>query len=287
MIKDITYFVLDFNPVGDKVARENLTLAVETLRDRHDKALAADFFLVNQGSQHSTHRSALEYLALQNDFHYLDLRTNLGISRGINFCVNVARSRYVCLVTSDCIVTRGMDTNLVSYLEREPKCLLAMPLSQKSDVDYQQFIPKEQYGAADVEINQPSISPVIAHEFSVAMWPKRAFDIVGYYNERFKACFENLDWALRCYLSGHNTAIIGNSFVWHYHGGCRKSGAAAHTYDGYIKMDSEYDQTKLRPIWDEEWPGINWDTLYRPQRLKGPRPNIPWKKLGYIQDVNY
>lgn len=286
-MKDITYFVLDYNPGGDATARENLVLAVESLRERHDKTLKADFFLVNQGCAESTQRSALEYLALKNNFHYLDLRTNLGISRGINFCANVARSKYVCLVTSDCVITHGMDSALVDYLEREPKCLLAMPMSDKSDVPYQQFVPAEPYGAARVAINQPTVAPVIAHEFSVAIWPRRAFDLVGYYNEKYKACFENMSWALNCYLSGYDVAVVGTAFAWHFHGGCRKSGAAAHAYDGYIKMDGEYDQTKLRLIWNEEWPGINWEALYRPENLTGTRSQTTFRKLPYIQNVDY
>lgn len=81
------------------------------------------------------------------------LNGNIGISGAINRVARLSRSPVVALTTSDVIVTTGMDEDLFEKVQI-PEVYQATPFTDKSDVDYQVWQPKEEFGSDNLELNQ-------------------------------------------------------------------------------------------------------------------------------------
>jgi len=123
-------------------------------------------------------------------------------------------------------------------------------------------------------------------------WRRSIFDKIGFFDEKWKACYENNDFSLRCFLGGGCTALSYNSFVWHYHKVTEKNKSRETCYDGYI--DDAW-QSKIKKLWDNKWPNINsYIDMYKPLKDKDIGDySIMYEKfnhniyLPYEQDIDY
>lgn len=269
MIPDISYLILNFNPEGEKNAEEILATTIDTFYQRKSRHLKCDVFLLDQGSVQRHQKFILEKQA-QHQFSTIFLNRNIGISSAVNLFARMNRSPVLGLITSDVIITSGMDEDLFNKVQLDD-IYQATPFTDKSDVSYQQWLPKESFGSDHVDLTElrekktslfdkltarqaKTYIRVVGAELNVIFWRREIFDKVGYFDERWKACYENNDFSLRCFLAGGCTAISMESFVWHHQKVTIKSKAQEKTYEGYI--DSCWPQ-EIRRLWDEKWPGLD------------------------------
>lgn len=90
-------------------------------------------------------------------------------------------------------------------------------------------------------------------------WRRSVFDKIGYFDERWKACYENNDFSLRCFLDGGCTAISRDSFVWHHHKMTEKSKARDQVY-----INEDWQQ-RITAAWNHKWPEVNrFIDIYKP-----------------------
>jgi len=307
MIPDISYLILNYNPEGEPQAAAILEATLDAFYERKSKKLVSDVFLLDQGSVPS-HRSWLLEKQARHQFSTILLNRNIGISGAINLFVHLSRSPVLALITSDVLITSGMDEDLFDKVQIGD-IFQATPFTDKSDLDYQVWIPSESFGADHIDLEPlrrqktmlldkilgrqvPSYVRVVASELNVMFWRREIFDKVGYFDERWKACYENNDFSLRCFLAGGCTAVSLDSFVWHYHKVTEKNNAREKTYEGYI--DDCWSQ-EIRRLWDEKWPKLDsyikiYDPLKNrtiadyPKLLKQFAHNV---HLPYEQDRPY
>lgn len=281
MIPDVSYLILNYNPEGEKNAASILEKTIDVFYQRKSKHLTCDVFLLDQGSVPG-HRQRLLEKQTRYQFSTILLNRNIGISGAINLFVRLSRSPVLALITSDVLITSGMDEDLFDKVQIED-VFQATPFTDKSDLDYQVWVPAEPFGADQVNLNQlrkqktalldkmlgrqtPSYVRVIASELNVMFWRREIFDKIGYFDERWKACYENNDFSLRCFLAGGCTAVSLDSFVWHYHKVTEKNQAREKTYAGYI--DDCWSQ-EIRRLWDEKWSGLDsYIKIYDPLKNK-------------------
>jgi GT2 family glycosyltransferase len=103
-------------------------------------------------------------------------------------------------------------------------------------------------------------------EFNVMFWRRSIFEKIGYFDERWKASYENNDFSLRCFLAGGCTGISMDSFVWHYHKITDKNQSRKMSHDGYL----ENWPLEAKKIWDRKWGGHDsYINIYKP--LKNSR----------------
>jgi GT2 family glycosyltransferase len=281
MIPDISYLILNFNPEGEKEAASILNATIDTFYERKSKKLKSDIFLLNQGSVQSHQAWLLEKQA-QYNFSTILLNHNIGISSAINLFARTCKSPVIGLITSDVLITSGMDEDLFNKVQIE-EVYQAAPFTDKSDLEYQRWSTKENFGSdhidlAELKKQKASIFEsllgrqtktylrVVASELNVMFWRREIFETVGYFDERWKACYENNDFSLRCFLAGGCTAISMDSFVWHYHKVTEKSRAREKSYIGYIE---NCWPKEIRRLWDEKWPGLDsYIKIYDPLKNK-------------------
>ena len=281
MIPDISYLILNFNPDGEKNAAEILEATIDTFYQRKSKHLKCDVFLLDQGSVQSHQKWILEKQS-QYQFSTILLNRNIGISGAINMFARVSKSPVMGLITSDVLITSGMDEDLFNKVQIE-EIYQATPFTDKSDLDYQTWRPNESFGADHVDLTQlrkqkkslldnlldrqaKTYLRVLAAELNVMFWRREIFEKVGYFDERWKACYENNDFSLRCFLAGGCMAVSMDSFVWHYHKVTEKSKARDKSYKGYI--ENCWPQ-EIRRLWDEKWPALDsYIKIYDPLKNK-------------------
>ncbi len=277
MIPDITYLVLNYNPAGEETALRVLEETLQAFYERKSPRLRCDVYLLDQGSPEGHRRRLLELQTIYGLSAIL-LNRNIGISRAVNFLVRAAKTPVFALITSDVIVTSGMDEDLFHKVQI-PEVYQATPFTDKSDVDYQVWGPPDaSYGAdhpdlTGLKARETSLMGKLFHrprkgylryigaEFNVMFWRREFFDKIGYFDERWKAAYENNDFSLRCFLDGGCTAISVDSFVWHYHKVTEKNDSRELAYE-HCRQDW---RTEMRRIWDEKWPEIDrYLNIYKP-----------------------
>jgi len=241
---DVSYGILHYNPSSSVEARDAFIRAVDSLAENRSDNLTSEVFIIDQGNPHREIETG-QGLAKRHGFNFISLKENVGISRGINLIAGMARGRYVSLVTSDVFFTEGLDESLIGTLERHHDIWQICPTSDKSDIPYQ----IEGFASGGVVLT-------LAQELTIQFWPRHVFDKVGYYDERWKACYENLDYALRIFLAGGYAAISHEAFCPHDYHMCVRTGAREHSYDDYIGNNGEFDPTPLQAMWESKWPGL-------------------------------
>jgi GT2 family glycosyltransferase len=278
---DITYGILNFNPHNHADAELALRECIESFATNVDKALTKEVYLIDQASDSNHQQELLMTYANKYGWRSIMLDRNVGISRGINMLARIARGDYICLVTSDVEFTKGLDLSLIKTLKTFPGVWQVCPASDNSELEHQRRGYRES-GLAET---------LAAQELTVQMWPRTTFDRIGYFDERWKACFENMDFALRIFLAGGRVAVSHDAFCPHKHAMTRKTGARENTYDGYISMPNGFDQNRLHEMWNEKWPGLPWSKLYEPPKEEDrDYMNRVYSRnsyLDYVQNVGY
>ncbi len=280
---DISYGVLDYNPSSDPAAFQLLAQCLQSLAENRDPHFQSEVFVIEQGNLDPEYCQRVASLCRKYQFEFLSLGTNVGISRGINYIYQLARGNVVSLVTSDIIFFKETDRVLINELDQHSKLFQVTPCVSTSSLPYQ--TSDKATGAA--------LTRCIANELTVQFWRTEAFEEIGFWDERWKACYENNDWTLRLFLAGFDTAISFNCFCHHNHSTTTKNGAIKHSYDGYLEMKDGLDHRVLRQMWNQKWRGLDWHFMYNPGRLNDEvraemaeqfKQNI-W--LDRIQDVAY
>jgi len=285
---DISYGILHYNPSSDEGARVAFLNAVESLAINRNSRFSSEVTIIDQGNPNVEVQAGYE-IANHYGFNFIALPSNVGISRGINLIARSARGKYVSLVTSDTIFTKGLDTILVDSLECDPSIWQICPRSNKSSFKEQQYETDLPFGTYDVVTGQEGTVSRLAQELTIQFWPRHVFDRIGYFDERWKACYENLDYALRIILAGGDVHISHEAFCWHIHNMTTKNGSINKAYNGYIAMDG-IDHSVLNRMWAQKWNNTDKEILY------GNRNNIEifldlskpvYKYIPFIQNVGY
>lgn len=278
---DITFGVLNYNPNNHPDAQDALTKCLVSLYQNKNRDLSSEVYIIDQGSINDKQQYVINYAIQSFGWRSIFLDRNVGISRGINLLARIARGNHICLVTSDTEFSKGLDTTLINDLKQNPNVWQICPASDNASLDYQ----RQGYQSHDLAYR------LAAQELTIQMWPRKTFETIGYFDERWKACFENMDYALRIFMAGGNIAVSHNAFCHHDLGMSMKTGARDKSYDGYINMPNGFNQDILHSMWNKKWSGVNWKSLYE-------EPKDEWRKslldnfqhnmhLGYVQDPGY
>lgn len=278
---DITYGILNYNPGNHPLAGQALHECATSLRENMHAGFASEVYVIDQASEDHKQQAVIQDYCNGFGWRSIMLDRNVGISRGINMLARISRADYICLVTSDIEFTKELDLSLMKTLRENPDVWQVCPASDNSELAHQ----RKGYQESGLAYT------LAAQELTVQMWPRKVFDRIGYFDERWKACFENMDFALRIYMAGGKTAVSHDAFCPHKHSMTRKSGAREHTYDGYLYMPNGFDQDRLHRIWNEKWPGLPWSKLYEPpNETDRDYMNRVYSRnayLDYIQNVGY
>jgi GT2 family glycosyltransferase len=286
---DITIGVLNYNPSNNLDAQDKFCRCLDSLKQNLSKDLVHEIYIIDQASNEHKQRDVISQYINENGWRSIFLEKNVGISRAINLLARCGRGKYICLVTSDVLLEPNLDKDLMNELIDNPSIWQICPASDNASSEYQR-----------VGYMNGGLAIAIAQELTIQMWPREVFEKIGYFDERWKACYENLDFGLRIYLAGGLVAVSHNAFCHHELGMSIKTGARNNTYDDYIFMPNGFNQDILHAMWHKKWNNLEsvlpWSGLYSSQifdssfnglREKTKQMYLNNLYLPYVQSVGY
>lgn len=283
---DITYGILNYNPNDDPVAQEHYENCVESLATNRNDCLQSEVYIIEQSNNSLQQNLISSCLAEKFGFKYIELRHNTGISRGINLLASLARGRFISLVTSDVIFPSGLDMKMVGVLDSDPTIYQICPTSDNSSLDHQRAPSAREDGILVENIVQ---------ELTIQFWPRTVFDKIGYFDERWKACYENMDFALRAFIDGGSIVTDQRTWCHHEHNMTTKNGAIHIAYEGYLPMPNGLTHDVIGKMWRDKWPDLDkylnvYETITQdPGPLKAALFHAYPQNLylPYVQNVPY
>ncbi len=259
MRPEIGYIILDHNPLNDEQANDAFIKCVTSLYERKNPNIKTDIYLFDQ-SNNIEHEKLVYNLRSKCGFSVILMNRNLGISRALNYFARLNKAPIMGFITSDIIVITGFDIDLLDKL-KDPEIFQIAPLVSKSELMWQSLLQDEKlilFGSDNwVRPINGGLVRTIGSELNLLFIKMSTFDKIGYFDERWKVCYENNDFFLRGFMAGGCTAISYDSFIWHYHQMGMKSGARDHSYDDYIDIKHQ--------LWQEKWSDVmSFIDLYAP-----------------------
>lgn len=152
---------------------------------------------------------------------------NGGFAAGVNDGIRVADTPYIAVINDDAVVQPGSLGTLVEALENAPDSVVAAApkvlFPGGTHIDSVGVVIRPNGEAFSAGAGQPDLGQfdadrtVLGPCLSAALFRREAFDRIGLLDERYFLYYEDVDWALRCYLSGHETVFVPSATVVHEH----------------------------------------------------------------------
>ncbi len=185
------------------------------------------------GTNEWIEENALNY----NLEYYIDKNnTPIGIGGGMNFCAELVKSKYICFLHSDMVVSKNWDKSLITYAEHHPRTwvdsfriepnIFNSPPARKATVQTQKEIFGELYSNFNdnlfqsyaeefTELNHDVTYPVVQGVSGVI--EKSIWDEIGGNDPIFApASYEDLDLFLRMQSIDVGYVSIGSSLLYHF-----------------------------------------------------------------------
>jgi GT2 family glycosyltransferase len=157
----------------------------------------------------------------------LERNSNGGFAAGVNDGIRVASAPWIAVVNDDAVVEPDALRQCVDALAAAPrKVLAAAPkvLFADSDVlDSCGIVVRPSGEAFSAGAGQPDLGQfdldrtVLGPCLSAAVFRASAFTAVGLLDERYFLYYEDVDWALRCFLGGYDSVFVPTAVVHHEH----------------------------------------------------------------------
>ncbi len=150
--------------------------------------------------------------------------TNLGVAKGWNQGMRLATGEYILILNNDIIVGSNWLENMVRLAESDPEIGLVGPRSNY--ITGPQIVPNVPYNVeGEVQNfiekwqkeNELSAAEFVFVKGFCHLIPKRVFEQVGFYDERFgNGNFEDDDYCMRVHHHGFSAMIANDSFIHHF-----------------------------------------------------------------------
>lgn len=218
--------------------------------------LSLEVIVVDSASSDNTVQMVIEKFPQVNMMAQAD---NVGFTRGNNIGLAVAKGKYLFLLNPDTVILGDTISQMVAYLDNNPKIGIVGPHTLNSDMTHQStrrrfptigtaffestwlegIAPRRilnWYYARDIA--DDSTAEVDWVQGSALMARREVYDQIGGLDEGYIMFWEELDWCKRAKLAGWGVAYLGTSKIIH-HGGksTDQAGARKHIH---------FQESKLR-----------------------------------------
>lgn len=178
-----------------------------------------EIIVVDNNSQDGLFAHLSEEFPAMENLHFLQRKSNDGFGAGNNAGVELAKGKYLLILNPDIVIKEGTVETLLAYMEAHqdtgvisPKLLYANNKAQQSYFRYYKcktpiyrrtFLGKTKAGQkdlarftmADVAIDGPTAVDWLMGSFW--LMPKRIFEELGGYDDRYFMYFEDTDFCHR------------------------------------------------------------------------------------------
>jgi GT2 family glycosyltransferase/Flp pilus assembly protein TadD len=215
--KKVSIVILGFNQVA------YTKKCIDSIR-RHTRQ-DYELILVDNGSKDGTE----QYFRAVPGAKVIRNETNLGVAKGWNQGMRAASGEYILILNNDVIVGPDWLENMVRLAESDPSIGLVGPRSNYiagpqvvSEVPYRISGGYREEGILPFAKEWQAARALSACEFAFIkgfchLIPRRAFEKVGFYDERYgKGNFEDDDYCVRMRYHGFRALFANDSFIHHF-----------------------------------------------------------------------
>ena len=224
-MKKVSVIIPNYN--GEKYLRD----CINALMEQDDTAF--ETIIIDNASQDSRY----EWLEAYEEIIFKRLDQNYGFSRAVNEGIKMAKGDYVLLLNNDTVVEKGFIKALVNAIEQDEKIF---GVSSKM-IAYQNHAimddAGDEYTLLGWTLKRGDGKPVEHYEkpckvFSAcagaALYRRKVFEEIGYFDEAFFAYMEDVDISYRARIYGYYNVYCPEAKV--YHIGSATSGSRYNTF---------------------------------------------------------
>ncbi len=183
-------------------------------------------YLIDNGSRDGS----VEWLQAQTELNTVYNPKNVGFARAINQGISTALEsdcQYVVALNNDAEISADWLSKLVSYMEKHPKAGFAQGASMQADSKKlfdssgiyleRGFIPNQRaLGSSEPKLDMPIIGPNAAGAiYRADMLRAVRHSSKEYFDGRFFAYVEDVDFNLRCTMRGYECGYVPDAKLFH------------------------------------------------------------------------
>jgi GT2 family glycosyltransferase len=241
----VSIVVNSFNPKGDARIRTMTEFALRCYR-----AFTTTPHELTLVDGHADPDPKLAAVCDELGYRYLNLGRRLSFAEGYNTGLRSAETPWVVIAANDIFVVAGWLEALLAAAKSSGAWMTA-PFLSSSDYPAQRW---------SYVMSRRTFSPNFI-TFNLNLLSRHCVETVGWIDERFSGCFNDVDYALRIRANGGDIAICDCGEITHL-------GSATLTRSGALAMyERDY------PLFEAKWPGV-WDS--NAIRLRG---DARWLRL--------
>lgn len=194
-------------------------MCIEALFNNTDEENIGEIILINDKSNEETTQFLRNITKNKFNIKLIENKKNLGFVKSCNYGMKIAKSEYVLLLNSDCLLSKNSIKKMLSAMCKDKKIGLLCPISSKAaNLSF----------ALPAGYNYQSINKLFEKKFkgktfnactvvgNCLMISKRCIDKTGYFDEIFeKGYTEETDYQFKAMANGFKAKVLIDTYVFH------------------------------------------------------------------------
>lgn len=150
----------------------------------------------------------------------LKLDSNKGFAEPNNAAAKIANGDYLLFLNNDTIVTPNFISEMIKVIKNDKKIAICQSLLLKSDssIDSSGDFIDELGICFNSKSTTTKIQKIFSARGASMLIEKKIFDLIGGFDEKFFATFEDVDLGWRSWILGYSSVIVPKSIVYHVGG---------------------------------------------------------------------
>jgi len=212
--KLVSIVILNYN--GDDFL-ENCIESIKSKTKGNYEIIVVD----NASPDNSGRKTALKY----SDCKFILNEENVGVPEGLNIGIKNSTGKFLILMNNDVIVTKGWLENFFSAFNKHGVALYQPKFVKMSDPNILDgtgdMINLFGFGFArdkgQIDNNNHEQIEEVSYASGTCMFiPRSIIDEIGYFDEKFFAYHEELDFGWRARLCGYKSLYVPQTIIHHY-----------------------------------------------------------------------
>ena len=150
----------------------------------------------------------------------LKLDSNKGFAEPNNAAAKITNGDYLLFLNNDTIVTPNFISEMIKVIKNDKKIAICQSLLLKSDssIDSSGDFIDELGICFNSKSTTTKIQKIFSARGASMLIEKKIFDLIGGFDEKFFATFEDVDLGWRSWILGYSSVIVPKSIVYHVGG---------------------------------------------------------------------
>ena len=180
----------------------------------------------------------------------LKLDSNKGFAEPNNIAAKIAKGDCLLFLNNDTIVTPNFISEMIEVIKSNKKIAICQSLLLKSDnsIDSSGDFIDELGVCFNSKSTTTEIKEIFSARGASMLIEKKIFDLVGGFDEKFFATFEDVDLGWRSWILGYKCVLVPKSIVYHIGGqtvNIFKSNIAFHGFKNQLAMKITNFESRL------------------------------------------